>query len=177
MTNSSDIWIEVGYNAFALEGFEGLKIERMAKRAGISKSSFYHHFADLEVFMAQLLAHHLAQMQHLAAQERVVQNIDPALVALLVAHKQDILFNRQLRICRHLPDFAQILQKTEAELGDTFVLVWVRELNLKLSPAQLRAFFELALENFFLQVNPQNFNTEWLRLYFQKLKTLAAHFA
>ncbi len=50
MTENKDIWIKTGYEIFALSGENGLKIEVLAKKVGISKSSFYHHFADLEIF-------------------------------------------------------------------------------------------------------------------------------
>ncbi|MFZ4399682.1 MAG: TetR/AcrR family transcriptional regulator, partial [Bacteroidales bacterium] len=42
-----EIWIIKGYETFAFFGENGLKVEQLAKSVGISKSSFYHHFADL----------------------------------------------------------------------------------------------------------------------------------
>ena len=51
MTNDSkEIWIKKGYEIFAISGQNGLKIEPLAKTVGKSKSSFYHHFTDLELF-------------------------------------------------------------------------------------------------------------------------------
>ena len=43
-------WLEVGYRCFADRGPNGLKVERLSKKVGKNKSSFYHLFADLEVF-------------------------------------------------------------------------------------------------------------------------------
>ncbi len=50
MTEKQEIWIIKGYETFALFGEKVLKIEKLAKDVGISKSSFYHHFADLDIF-------------------------------------------------------------------------------------------------------------------------------
>ena len=44
-------WLEVGYAIFSNEGPKGLKIEVLAREVGKSKSSFYHCFADLDIFI------------------------------------------------------------------------------------------------------------------------------
>ncbi|MEZ4687033.1 MAG: hypothetical protein R3B47_13480 [Bacteroidia bacterium] len=44
-------------------------MERLARDIGKSKSSFYHHFADLEVFTALLLNQHLEQAKVMAEKE------------------------------------------------------------------------------------------------------------
>ena len=161
---------------FALEGFREVKIERLAKKVGVSKSSFYHYFADLETFMEHLLAHHVGQARILAEKEQQARNISPELIDILLEHKTDLLFNRELRIYRSMPAFANVLEQSNAIVGDSFVNVWVKELNLHLTPPQLASLFELALENFFLQINAQNLTREWLSDYFANLKRLAGNF-
>ena len=54
MTQNELIWIKTGYEVFATSGSGNLRIESLAQKVGISKSSFYHYFADIEVF-TQLL--------------------------------------------------------------------------------------------------------------------------
>ncbi len=176
MTDSKEIWIQVGYELFALKGLREIKIESLARKVGISKSSFYHHFADLEIFTEYLLKHHIAQSCIMAEKEQKAQNIFPELIEVLLEHKIDLLFNRQLRINRNNPTFAPVLAKSNAIVGNSFVMVWVKDLNLKLSPNQLAALFELALENFFLQINADNLTRSWLTEYFMNLKRIAASF-
>ncbi len=71
------VWILAGYTNFALSGENGLKIEKLAKITGISKSSFYHHFADTELFLDQLFAFHLFQCRIIADKEKTVKKINP----------------------------------------------------------------------------------------------------
>ena len=47
-------WIIKGYELFANKGSLGLKVEVISKAVNKSKSSFYHHFADIEVFLELL---------------------------------------------------------------------------------------------------------------------------
>jgi AcrR family transcriptional regulator len=93
-------WISIGYEIFANEGPMGLKVEVISRKVQKNKSSFYHHFADIDCFTEELLDFHLERVKVIADQERACESIDPALIKLLVEVKQDLLFNRQLRVNR-----------------------------------------------------------------------------
>ena len=177
MIDRRSSWINLGYELFAHSGAAGIKVEALAKAVGKSKSSFYHHFADVELFIDELLQFHLQQAHCIAEKERLAKCIDPDLITILVEHKTDLLFNRQLRIGRNNKHFAETLEQSNRIVGQTFVALWVRDLNLNLSQPQLEGIFELALENFYLQINPQNINHPWLSDYFAQLKRIVARFA
>jgi AcrR family transcriptional regulator len=177
MTNDNqEIWIKKGYEIFATSGLSGLKIEPLSKAVGKSKSSFYHYFADLEIFMGCLLKHHIEQSQIIAQKEQNAKNIDPELITVLVEHKTDLLFNRQLRINQNNQLYAETLLLSNKVVGDAFVNVWVKDLNLQLSQKQIEGIFSLAIENFFLQINTDNLNYNWLSAYFANLKRIASNF-
>jgi AcrR family transcriptional regulator len=177
MTDSREIWIKTGYKIFALSGQSGLKIEPLAKKVGKSKSSFYHFFADLELFVDELLRYHLAQSHIIAEKEQNAKSINPDLINIIIEHKTDILFNRQLRIHRDRKIFADVLTKSNEIIGNGFVMVWVKDLDLKLSQKQLESIFGLALENFYLQINTENLNHQWLSNYFAYIKQIIENFA
>ncbi len=177
MSVSKETWIAAGYAQFAIEGYHALKVERVAKQVGISKSSFYHHFIDFDTFVAYLLEHHLHRASELGAKERQTRQIMPDLVDLLLEYRTDLLFSRELRIHCQAPAFASTLQDAARAMGDSFSVVWIREINMQLNPNQLQAFFALAVENFALQLNAETLNREWLSQYFSKLKRIASAFA
>lgn len=176
MAENKDTWIKTGYEIFALSGENGLKVEALAKKVGISKSSFYHHFADLEIFVEYLLKFHLQQSEVMAAKEKNAKNIDPELITILVDHRMDLLFNRQLRINQQQQHYKETLYKSNQIIGNEFVKLWAKDLSLNLSQGQLESLFELALENFYLQINAENLNPDWLSAYFSNLKRIARNF-
>lgn len=177
MTNDSKyIWIKKGYEIFALSGQSGLKIEPLAKKVGKSKSSFYHYFADLELFIDNLLKHHIDQSYIIADKENCANNIDPELINILVEHRLDLLFNRQLRINQNIKSFSDTLIQSNKIVGDAFVKIWVKDLRLQLTQNQIQGVFTLALENFFLQINADNLNNKWLSEYFVNLKRITNNF-
>lgn len=173
---NQDVWIKAGYEAFALSGMNGLKIEQLSKKVGISKSSFYHHFADLEIFIDLLLKYHIKQSEIIGKKESLAQNIDPDLINILIDHRIDLLFNRQLRIHQNNRSYAEALQQSNTIIGNAFILLWMKDLNLSLTQKQINSLFSLALENFFLQINNDNMNYTWLSKYFANLKSIANNF-
>jgi AcrR family transcriptional regulator len=52
---SADDWIREGLKALGRSGFTALKADPLAKAIGVSRGSFYWHFADLAAFHAALL--------------------------------------------------------------------------------------------------------------------------
>ena len=170
---TKEIWIKTGYEVFAHKGHSGIKIDPLAKKIGISKSSFYHHFADVDLFIEYLLAHHLKQSSIMAAKELQAKNIDPELINILIEHRNDLLFNRQLRINNDISIFTQTLLRSNKIVGDGFRAAWSKDLNVRLSPKQIDAIFSIALENFFLQINIDHINYEWLSKYFANLNHIS----
>ena len=167
---SLQVWINSGYLRFAEGGVAEVRIEAMARDTGISKSSFYHHFADLDVFFEALCTYHLEQAAIIAEKEAACTTIDPELIEVLTEHRTDLLFNRQLRVLRDDPVFGRCLRDADAAMGDGFIALWQRDLKLPVTHEQLRALFGLAIENFFLQLTPEHLNREWLRTYFKQLR-------
>jgi AcrR family transcriptional regulator len=176
MTPAKEIWIKAGYEIFAISGDIALKVETLAKKLKISKSSFYHHFAEMEIFIDHLLDYHLSQSAVISEKENNAQKIDPDLIAILVEHKIDLLFNRQLRIKQEVSPYKKTLVQSNQIIGQGFIELWKKDLNVTLSRKQLEGLFELALENFFLQINYNTLNTEWLSEYFTNLKKIAQCF-
>jgi AcrR family transcriptional regulator len=50
-------WLDQGLRTLAKNGFTALKAEPLAKAMGVSRGSFYWHFADVGAFHAAVLAH------------------------------------------------------------------------------------------------------------------------
>ena len=176
MTSPKAIWIEKGYEMYAFKGFESLKVEPLSKCVGISKSSFYHHFADLECFTEKLYEHHFDQCALIGQKEERCSTIQPELIGLLMEHKVDLLFHRQLRIYRNDQWVEEAFVKSNALLGNYAVMLWAKEINLKFTNIQLKRLFELATDDFYMKINAQNINASFLINYFENLSQVTKHF-
>jgi AcrR family transcriptional regulator len=52
---SVDDWIQAGFTILAEEGIKALKIDRLCRRLGVTKGSFYWHFTDIARYRAALV--------------------------------------------------------------------------------------------------------------------------
>ncbi|MBI5322664.1 TetR/AcrR family transcriptional regulator [Bradyrhizobium sp.] len=52
---SAQDWVDLGLKTLARSGFTALKAEPLAKAMGVSRGSFYWHFADIGAFHAAIL--------------------------------------------------------------------------------------------------------------------------
>ncbi|MGL5112345.1 MAG: TetR/AcrR family transcriptional regulator [Flavobacterium sp.] len=165
-------WIQVGYELFAHEGPKGLKIELLARKVAKNKSSFYHLFADIEIFTAELLAYHIAQSKAIAQQARECAQIDPDLIHLLLNLKIDILFNRHLRIHRDNPVFKKCFEEANKPVEEAFLTIWTDALGLNSRKNLAKIILDLTTENFYLQVTAKNLTYDWLVGYFEDIKKI-----
>lgn len=172
MTDSRLLWIKKGYEFVSINGFEQLKIEKLARIMEKPKSSFYYLFVDLENYTKHLLDYHFQQCLHISQKESLCDTIDPGLVEILTEYKIDLLFNKQLRINRQNPNFNDVIIKTDEIVIIPFLNIWKKDLKIKMSDSQWNGLFSLALENFYLQIHFEILTEFWLRDYFSKLKTV-----
>jgi AcrR family transcriptional regulator len=70
---SATDWLNHGLKTLAQEGFTALKAVPLAKSMGVSRGSFYWHFADIEAFHGELL-----RLWRDIAAERIIADIDAA---------------------------------------------------------------------------------------------------
>jgi AcrR family transcriptional regulator len=63
---SAKDWLDQGLRTLAKSGFTALKAEPLAKAMGVSRGSFYWHFADIGAFHAAIeaLARGLRRKDH-----------------------------------------------------------------------------------------------------------------
>ena len=64
-------WLDRGLKALARNGFTALKADPLAKAMGVSRGSFYWHFADVGAFHAALLKH-----WHEVAAEQIIAEVE-----------------------------------------------------------------------------------------------------
>lgn len=70
---SAGDWISQGLKALAESGFTALKADPLAKAMGVSRGSFYWHFADLAAFHAAVLK----RWREIAA-EQIIADVEAA---------------------------------------------------------------------------------------------------
>jgi AcrR family transcriptional regulator len=166
-------WLEVGYSIFAYEGPKGLKIEALAREVGKSKSSFYHCFADLEIFIDELLEFHAEKSQAIFEKIKLCENVMPDVFEVLFESKEDAFFNRQLRINRHIEEYKICFQKAHKPIEDALLEFWPEAIGLVDKPHLAKMILTLTVDNFYLRLTDETFTDNGLKNYLDEIIAIA----
>jgi AcrR family transcriptional regulator len=96
---SAHDWLDQGLKTLAQNGFTALKAEPMAKAMGVSRGSFYWHFADIGAFHAAILARwrEVAAEQIIAHVEAASVNDNPLAVLLRRVYGEKLALENAVR--------------------------------------------------------------------------------
>ena len=170
--NTEQPWLEAGYDIFAKDGPNGLKVEHIAKKIGISKSSFYHLFVDMELFQEKLLEYHLEKARNMSEQSKNCTAIVPDILNLFLENKIALLFNRQLCIHRNNQLFQSYSEKAIAIVENTYFDKWVDLLGLQTQEHIARNILKIYTDNFFFRISEETLTYEWLLNLLDEIKIL-----
>jgi AcrR family transcriptional regulator len=95
---SAQDWVDQGLKTLARSGFTALKAEPLAKAMGVSRGSFYWHFADIGGFHAAILARwrEVAAEQIIAGIE-AARGEDPLAVLLRLTFGSKLMLEKAVR--------------------------------------------------------------------------------
>jgi AcrR family transcriptional regulator len=93
-----DLWLDAAYDLLVEGGVEAVKVMPLAERLGLSRTSFYWHFADREALLAGLIARWEAKnTANLVARcEAPAATISEAMLNLIDAWVDPDLFDSRL---------------------------------------------------------------------------------
>ena len=96
---SAKDWLDQGLKTLTKSGFTALKAEPLAKAMGVSRGSFYWHFADIGAFHAAILKHwrEVAAEQIIANLEAASGNADPLPLLLRRAFGSRLALEKAVR--------------------------------------------------------------------------------
>lgn len=72
-TLSHDAWVQAGFAALAEGGVEAIRVEPLAERLGVTKGSFYHHFANRRALHVAML-----ESYELHGTTRIIDEVEAA---------------------------------------------------------------------------------------------------
>lgn len=168
-------WIRAGYEVFALQGPEALKVEQLARQVGISKSSFYHLFADMPVYIERLLQYHRDRARAIADQASGCKRFDPDVIDLLVEHRLDLLFQRQLRMRRGEAGLQRCFQEAHSTVANVFMPLWAEALGIpgQLGPAA--EMFGVVTDVFYQRLTNDNLSYAWVVELLKEIEAFIRH--
>lgn len=169
--NKAD-WIITGYELVAEVGFDAISIEQISRLMGKNKSSFYHYFGELELYILQLLKWHIKQSEDFATKVESAMSINPDIFNLALEHKHDIFFHKQLRLKRNKTHFSEALAQAFGNYEKAVIKHWASFFGLEQKQKFVGTFIHFFTENLLLKATFDTFTFEWMENYAAELKAM-----
>lgn len=174
MDSSAAPWIEAGYRVFATSGPQALRVEQLAREVGISKSSFYHHFADVPSFLERLLHHHVERGKVEAMKARGCRSFDPEFIHLLVEIRMDLQFNWQLRLHRENVAFQICYQRVHTLMEQEVMGIWSEALGIPGQTQLARNIFTVVTDLFYQRFPKEQLTYAWFVAFLSEVRGFMA---
>jgi AcrR family transcriptional regulator len=154
---SAKDWLDLGLKTLASSGFTALKAEPLAKAMGVSRGSFYWHFADIGAYRAAILKHwrEVAAERIIANLEASSQEDNPLLVLLRATFSSRLALENAVRTWATLDPMARAAVKATDRLRLRYVETLFRRSGVAPGVARSRAqIFYWAFLGFALSDQP-----------------------
>jgi AcrR family transcriptional regulator len=162
-SETSQLWIETGYELFAYEGPNSIVIEKMARQLGKNKSGFYHHFGDHDLFFEELIKHHYQVIKHFCQEAAHLQHFDPDYLNLLVKYKTAAFVQMQMRRHMNISLFKEAFNTVRSQTEKEILPLWSAYIKLPDNPGLASALWNIIRDVFFMRLTTKDLSKEFLR--------------
>jgi AcrR family transcriptional regulator len=169
--NTRELWIEKGYEHFALFGPDDLSINKLSKSIGFSRASFYHNFGDIDVFIEELLERHWQIVDQFNTQgNEQCKNLFPDLYDVLGQYSIVLKFSLQLFHHRSHPAYSYLFLKTYRACAESFALdLFRKQFELTQPENEVHLLWLTLGEAWYSRITPDDLTSETLQKHSKEI--------
>lgn len=164
-------WLEQGYEDFAIAGPDQLSINQIAKRINASRSTFYHYFGDIHIFIDRLLEQHWeVSVEFDSLGKTRCKRMIPDLYDTLSEYTIPLQFSRQLFINRHIPRYNYLFEKAYESSAKAFgVDLFAAHLELDLPREDLLNLYRTLGEAWYSRLDPEDLSSSTMQRHSEEV--------
>jgi AcrR family transcriptional regulator len=157
-SESSQIWIDAGYELFAIEGPDGVQVEKLARILGRNKSGFYHHFGDREMFFSALIQHHFNVIEQFCQEASLAKHFNPDYLILLVKYGTSAFVQMQLRRQPENPLFSETFHVVRNKTEKILIPLWEDYIKISNNHDLAVKLWDIMRDLFFMRMSAKKLN-------------------
>jgi len=157
-----EIWLEKGYELFAMFGPNILTINKVAKEINQTRTNFYYYFNDLNDFIDELIRMHLKLFEiYLERGKKECKKYLPDIHKLLSEFPMGLRFHKQLFNNRSNPLYNFTYLQCNEKSADTFAIdLFKKYYELDTDKSTLKLIHESLLDAWFSKLNVNDITVE-----------------
>ncbi len=148
--------MDAGYDLFGKIGTAAFNVERLSMMVALSRSSFYHHFSDMEIYESELFNRHMEHYNLLSGRVDDCQTFDPDLLQVVNEFKGAMAFQRQLLINESSPRFKACFDSARVLIEDRVYDLWLEYVGNNKDRARGFSLFETVRDYFLMHYDQNN---------------------
>jgi len=172
VSETSQKWIEAGYEIFAVNGPKDFKVEKLAGAIGLNKSGFYHYFYDREMFFMELMKHHCRIGEQFAGEVANLKNFDPDYFNLLLKYKTGLFVQMHLRRNMNNQVFRDGYEKVQKLNDLKQIPLWAKYLGIPGNHELAAELMEIARDMVYTRLSIEMVNLDVLTVMFGGIKRI-----
>ena len=161
-SKSSEMWLAAGYELFAMEGPDGLQIERLARITSHNKSGFYHYFGNLDIYCEQLILRHYRYFNFFLNDVMTCNNVDPEYLLVLLKHKVTVMGQLQMVRCKSHQLFSGAHKEPDEKVVQVGQKIWANHIDIHDNPDLVAQYHSIIRDMFYSRISFENFNYDFL---------------
>ncbi len=155
--NSRKKWIIKGFEHFAIYGPDSLCTKQIAEEIGVSRTTFYHYFADNEDFLNSIFDYYFEILdEHVDYIEKNCRKFIPDVYDSLARFKLGFKFTRQLFLLRANPVYNHIFQTYIQKTSRVFLPLFAECCNIHVSSFLLNRLWETYRDVWYSRIDENN---------------------
>jgi len=166
-------WINAGYQQFAMEGLDGILVERMARMLHLNKSGFYYYFGDRDYYLDQLYKFHIAQCEAMASEMRLMKSFDPDFILIIMKHKLTTLVQMQLLRFRHIESCITCYRQANQRLDKEILPGWSDFIGIQNDSALATQYLSVTRDCLYARITSGNASSDFVKSLIYEVKDIA----
>ena len=148
-------WINAGYRLFGNIGPDALNVEKLSIIMGLSRSSFYHYFGDVEIFESELLTLHVKNFEHLGFLMKDFESFEQLFSERMMREGETLSFQRQLLVNRVTQRYQECSERARDYTEAKTYQLWTKYNDINSDSEEERELFQ-AIRDFYYIHYDQN---------------------
>lgn len=157
-------WLEKSFENFADNGPQQLRIRNIALEIGVPRTTFYHHFADREDLISQLLERYMAAIEaNVLIGSDYCRKLIPDLHEVIAMDITLLKFTRQLFLNRSDPVYNLVFTKSREKTNEVIIPLFIEYYKFNIPYRLAEDLWNSLAESWYSRLNPNDLSVESMR--------------
>ena len=176
--DTKEKWLEKSFEHFAEYGPRQLRIRNIASEIGVPRTTFYHHFADKEDLVSQLLERYLLQVEtYTRIGKEYCKKLMPDLHEVIAMDILLLKFSRQLFLNRSDPYYNMVFINARDKTNKVIIPLFIDYYHFTIPYSLAEDLWNSLSESWYSRLDPDDLTAGSMQKLTEEIMETVLRFA